>query len=113
MGATARTIYNEIVQVAKKRDCIYDSDLASAASLSEYSPDDRGLIFVILDNINRLEYLSGRPLLTAVVIGESTEMPGAGFFDLAKRLGEYDGDDHELYWHKELRRVHDYWSRRG
>ena len=113
MGATARTIYNEIVQVAKNRDCIYDYDLADAASLCEHSPNDRGLIFVILDNINRLEYLSGRPLLTAVVIGESTDLPGVAFFDLAKRLGEYDGGDHERYWHEELRRVHDYWARRG
>lgn len=113
MGVMANTIYNEIVAVAKKRDCIYDSDLTNLASLDEFSPDDRGLVFVILDNINRLEYLSGRPLLTAVVIGEYTDMPGVGFFDLAKRLGEYDGNDHEIYWHKELRRVHDYWSRRG
>ena len=113
MGATARTIYNEIIEVAKNRDCIYDSDLANIASLSEYSPDDRGLIFIILDNISRAEYLLGRPLLTAVVIGKTTDMPGVGFFDLAQKLGEYDGDDRLLYWRKELRRVHNYWARRG
>lgn len=113
MGATAQTIYSEIVEVAKNRDCIYDSELASLASLSEYSSDDQGLIFIILDNISRFEYLSGRPLLTAVVIGKYTDMPGVGFFDLAKKLGEYDGNNHERYWHKELRRVHNYWARRG
>ena len=113
MGAKARTIYNEIIEVAKNRDCIYDTDLAHLASLSEYSTEDRALVFVILDNISRLEYLSGRPLLTAVVIGEFTDMPGSGFFDLAQKLGEYDGNDRELYWRKELRSVHNYWARRG
>lgn len=109
MGAMANTIYKEIVAVAKKRDCIYDSDLAS---LDEFSPDDQGLVFVILDNISRFEYLAGRPLLTAVVIGEHTDMPGVGFFDLAHKLGEYDGNNYVRYWRKELRRVHDYWASR-
>lgn len=113
MGAMARKIHREIIEVAKNRGCIYDSDLADIASLSEHLPEDRGLIFVILDNISRFEYLAGRPLLTAVVIGESTDMPGVGFFDLAKRLGEYDGNGHEIYWRKELRSVHNYWARRG
>lgn len=113
MGAMADTIYKEIVAVAKKRDCIYDSDLANLASLDERSPDDQGLVFVILDNISRFEYLAGRPLLTAVVIGEHTDMPSVGFFDLAHKLGEYDGGNYERYWRKELRRVHDYWSARG
>ena len=76
------------------------------------SIEDRNRIASILDGISTVEHRSGRPLLSAVVIRKDTNIPGQGFFSLAKKLGLYNGDD-TLYWVEELRHVHKYWSQLG
>ena len=73
------------------------------------SPHDRNEMADILDGISRAEHDAGRPLLSAVVIRRDKNMPGNGFFTLARSLHLHrDGDDLQ-YWLEELRRVHDYW----
>ena len=63
-----------------------------------------------LDEISIYEYQNGRPLLSAVVVHVSGDcMPGTGFFDTARKLGRYKGNNQRSYWRKELELVWDYW----
>ena len=87
------------------------SDVAPLVGLDMDSPKDRNRIADILDAISRAEHRAGKPLLSAVVIRRDKNMPGAGFFSLAKKLGLHETGDDFQYWFQELRRVHDYWSR--
>lgn len=58
----------------------------------------------------KYENKNNRPLLSAVVVRRADDMPGQGFFDLARTLNLYSGNDNETYFNDELKKVHDYWS---
>jgi len=45
-----------------------------------------------------------------VLVVQEDNMPGEGFFKLARDLGLFLGDDKLAFWVKELNRVWDYWS---
>ena len=59
----------------------------------------------VLRAVSRAEDDAGRGLLTAVVVRESSGLPGGGFFQLAEDRGR-DVSDREAAWSTELERVH-------
>ena len=66
-----------------------------------------------LIEINEYETALGRPMLSAVVVNNTTKMPGQGFFKHAIRQGatvDLENDDSKRkFWKKELGRVHRQW----
>ena len=74
------------------------------------SQDDRNKISVILDEISEQEYKNGRPLLSTVVIHKDNNMPGKGYFKMAKRIGLYEGNDDFTFYINELRKVHEHYK---
>jgi hypothetical protein len=66
----------------------------------------------ILGEISEDEHLAGRPLLSAVAIGQSNT-PGKGFFTLARELGSFRGTDENAYWQDELKAVYRQWGNKG
>ena len=105
-----QTIHEELLRVAKSGAFVTYSDIAPLGSLNMDFLPDRNKMGDILDGISVAEHKAGRPLLAAVVIRKDKNMPGTGFFDLAKSLGLYNVGDDLGYWVEESRRVHDYWS---
>ncbi|MGH8009989.1 MAG: hypothetical protein ACREQ3_23590, partial [Candidatus Binatia bacterium] len=85
-------------------------EIAPLASIDTENPHFAALVGRLLDEINHAESAEGRPLLSAVVIGKDSNMPGSGFFACARDLRRYSGRDDLAFWLAELRRVHDYWS---
>lgn len=114
VDAETKTIYEEIIKVAKNRSYTYYGEVAPLIGLDIRTNWGRKRIGAILDGINRIEHDDGCPLLSAVVIRKSANIPGAGFFRLTKKLGlQSPNEDNLMFWINELRRVHDYWGERG
>ena len=112
MDADTKTIYERIKEVAKDRDRGYVNygEIAPLVGLDMEQPEDRRRIGAILDRINRVEHCAGRPLLSAVVILKDENMPGKGFFDLAKELRRQPPNEGDLlFWVGEFQRVRAYW----
>ena len=106
MDEKTQIIHEKIRDVARNGIYVNYGDIAPLIGLDPHSPK----LFAILDCINRIEHKKGRPLLSAVVILKDANMPGAGFFKLAKCLGlQSQDEDNLMFWINELRRVHDYW----
>ena len=103
-------IYEKLKEVARANTVIYYSDIAPLAGLDMSLPNDRYEIGTILDDINRHERESGRPMLSSIVVQKETLMPGQGFFTLARALGLFIGNDRDKFYIQELRKVHDYWA---
>lgn len=104
-------IYEELKRVAKEQRLTNYADIAPLAGLSMDDPTDRNRIADILGEISRFEHEQGRPMLSAVVILRDENIPGQGFFSLAKELGLYSAGDNFMFFVNELRRVHAEWSR--
>jgi hypothetical protein len=107
-----QAIYAELQRVAREQSQTTYSDIAPLAGLNMESPADRNAIADILREISTFEHDNNRPLLSVVVLHRDNNMPGDGFFKLARTLGVYSGKDDLTFFIRELRRVHDYWRQK-
>ena len=65
----------------------------------------------MLGDISTEEDEAGRGMLSVVVVHKTGDQkPGTGFFKLAQSLG-HDVTEEDMCWAKELKKVHDAWSR--
>jgi hypothetical protein len=99
-----------LIAVALMRSTVLYSELAEVAGLRADGPDFGYLIGEMLDAINWYEHQNDRPLLSAVAIAKERRMPGPGFFDNARTIGVYTGNDDTEFWIGELNHVHNYWG---
>ncbi len=86
------------------------SDLVAEIRNCDLKPRDPQLAHM-LDDISTAEHYAGRGMLSVVVVHKSgDQMPGPGFFELARSLG-HDTADKQSFWNSELQKVHLAWSR--
>lgn len=104
-----QAIYERLVAVARAEDVTTYTDISPLAGLDMDNPDHRDKIGQLLGEISTFEHNHGRPLLSAVVIHRGNNIPGQGFFTLARELGLHTGTDDLVFFIRELRRVHDHW----
>ena len=102
-------IYEKLKSVAINVETAYYNEVAPLANLDMSKPDHRTKLGKILCEISEYEHEQKRPMLSAVVILKDKNMPGKGFFDLARELGKYKDKDDFRFFLKELVKVHDYW----
>src|SRR5262249_51993210 len=106
-------VYEKLVQVAKARTTITYTALASVAdiTLAGSGDDEMKTLGFVLDEIADQEIAAGRPLLPAVVVKKSDNMPGAGLFIYARKKGlQKKKTDNLTFFAEELKRVYAYWS---
>lgn len=115
----AAKILDHLQQVAENKSRIYYDDLAlkfGGFHIDEVSSSARGELYRILDDICRDEHKAKRPLLSAVVIRKDANMPGQGFFDVARELGVFPKgskakeQERMTFFIQELNRVHAQWG---
>ena len=96
-------------QVARRRSTVSYTALVAGIKSVRFEPHDVRL-FGLLGEISTEEAAAGRPMLTALVVHKSGDMrPGAGFLNLAKRLGKKSTDE---FWIEELSKVHEFYAPR-
>lgn len=73
-----------------------------------FAPNDPAL-FALLGQISREEYHAGRGMLTVIVVHKAgDQMPGKGFYELARYLG-LDTSNKDALWISETKKVWGYW----
>jgi hypothetical protein len=99
-------------QRARDEDPIYYKQLSekiTAMPIPAKSPEmDR-----LLDEISKAEARADRGMLSAVVIRQAEQIPGEGFFKLARELGKPNVEPHDAFWLRELKRVYEEHRRPG
>jgi hypothetical protein len=64
-----------------------------------------------LYHVNKYEHENERPLIGALVVRASDELPGDGFYSCAKELKiKFDDSQKTAFWKAELARVIEYWG---
>jgi len=101
-----------LVDVARREETIPYSDLVARISAITLDPHSYAMR-AFLGEISTAEHTQGRGMLSVVVVYKrGDQMPGPGFFELARSLG-YSFRDNTEFWLEELRKVYRVWSRRG
>jgi hypothetical protein len=101
----------ELVRAAQYRGVTTYQDIALIMGLpltGSYMGKETGQV---LGEIAQEEVKSGRPILTAVVVGVNGR-PGQGFYDLAHRSGRArSASEDQEFWKRELESVYATWKR--
>jgi len=98
-----------LIAYAQAQIVVSYADLVEEVRTVRFEVRDARL-FTILEEISMKEHAAGRGMLSALVICKRNGMsPGAGFLELAARLGR-DTRNVELCWIEELKRVCDSWE---
>ena len=98
-----------MIAVAARRRVIAYSDLVVEIRSLDVEPQGDPLAH-LLGEISTAEHEAGRGMLTVVAVHkQGDQMPGPGFFQLARSLG-HDTKDREAFWIGELDKVYGAWS---
>ena len=105
-----KPIYEELKKVAQLQETTTYGAIAPLAGLDMENPADSDAIRQILGIISTYEHHQGRPMLTAIVAHKQDNIPGHGFFELARLLGVLkSGADELAFFCGEVSRVHNKW----
>lgn len=108
-------IYTRLQEVAKAQTVTTYQEVGSLVGRDMSNDRDREWLAGELGEISEHEVGEHHPMLSAVVINARYNIPGRGFFSLARDLGKLEHTDHKgnvVFFARELLSVHDYWSRR-
>lgn len=103
-------LHQALLGAARARSYLRYSQVGTIVGLDMREPGDRAEIGRLLDQISEGEHANGRPLLSAVVIHVQDNMPGNGFFAMARRVGRFAGGDELQFWLAEINAVWQQWS---
>lgn len=107
-------VYAELIMTAQRRGTITYPDLAAMMRLPVTGNHMSNQVGQMLGEIVEDEVRAGRPMLSAVVVGVSSGVPGSGFYGLAQQLGKL-ADDAEAaklhFWEQERNAVYATWRR--
>ena len=109
-AAVKELIRAELIGLARRRETITYGILGHKFGLDVGETEQRNHVSNLLDDINRDELRAERPMLSSIVVSAGSGMPGSGYFNLARRLELYDGNDDRAFWEEQVERVFDYWS---
>jgi hypothetical protein len=99
-----QALYEKLKEVAQARSKIAYSELAELVHLN------RRRLGPPLEEICRYEHEQCRPMLSVVAVHKQSGIPAKPFFDLARSLSLYKGDNDSEFFTNELHKVHEYWS---
>jgi hypothetical protein len=102
-------IYEKLKETAKERRLVTYGELAPLAGLDMDNPAHRTEIGRLLGEISTVEHRQGCPMLSAVAVLADSQMPGKGFFTLAKELVFSTRDD-VAFLPKPPNRLNDRWA---
>ncbi len=109
-------VYNQLIELAREGNNITYQNLSDQCRLGLImtNPDHRNQIAALLGQISTTEHQHGRPLISVLVFRDDRNLPGDGFFELARRLGKYNGSTNpttrDEFFVAEFRAVCDYWQ---
>lgn len=102
--------YSIIINAAQHQGFATYQEIAQAVGLPTAGSYMGGAMGRLLGTISENEVKHDRPMLSAIAIGVSGK-PSGGFFTLARKLGLFnDGDNEEIFWKNECRKIYDTWK---
>jgi hypothetical protein len=106
------TIYERLKEAARAKKFVTYNDVSAAIGLSLTDAEGLNKLSVLLEEIADHEIEAGRPLLVAIIVSDTNNMPGGGLFNYAKRKGLMKAKDKDnlTFFVTEAKKVHDYWA---
>lgn len=104
-----------LIKYARRKRTITYSELCQQAKLSYDLSNEYGRVSVgnFLGDLSVHEFLMKRPIISSIVVSQSTSKPGGGIFTLGENLGwniPKSETARTEWWIKRLNSTHEFWS---
>lgn len=105
-----------LIDLAKNRSLINYQELSDVCDLdlNMAKKSDRSKITRILEKIATYEFLENRPILSVIIIGKASNIPGNRFYSILSDLGVLkrnpDQKEKIMFFIDQVNSVHNYWS---
>ena len=105
-------IYERLIQAAKEKRFVTYSEIAAAIGLGLTDSAGLNKLSILLEEIADHEINAGRPLLVAIIVSDTNNMPGGGLFSYAKRKGLMKAKDKDklAFFLTEAKKAHEFWK---
>jgi hypothetical protein len=104
------TLRQKLIAAARAGRTLHYEDIAPDLGLNLDLEADRAECGRLLGEVSKSEVAAGRPMLSAIVVHKGgDEIPGDGFFKLAREMGRFSGGDRTIYFAMEFKEVCEYW----
>ncbi len=107
-------VYALLIQAAEQRRTVTYGQIAEIMGLPPAGNLMGSMVGVMLGLVTETEHRCARPMLSAVVVSSTNQMPGSGFYGLAEANGSIppgaSNEDKRAFWQKERDRVYEEWS---
>ncbi|QHT67404.1 hypothetical protein GXP67_12550 [Rhodocytophaga rosea] len=105
-----------LIGLAKNRSLINYQELSDVCNLGldMAKRSDRGKITKILEDIANHEFSENRPILSVIIIGKASNIPGKRFYSILSEIGVLkrnpDQKEKIMYFIDQVKAVHNYWA---
>lgn len=106
-------VYCELIRAARHRGTVTFQEIAEIMGLPLSGGHMAAEVGQMIGAISVDEHGYGRPMLSAIVVSVR-DLPGKGFFDLARELGRLQDDSEEgerRFWEEEKKAVYAKWQK--
>ncbi len=107
-------VYGLLIRAAETRQPVTYGQIAEIMGLPQGGSYMGQMVGKMLGAITERERAAGRPMLSAVAVSSTNQMPGPGFYGLAEEYGLIptgaSNEEKRGFWREERERVYDEWS---
>jgi hypothetical protein len=104
-------VRDRLITAARRRERVTYKMIARAIGRPIKGPHWAVPIGRVLAPISEDEVAAGRPMLSAIVVSQDSDLPGEGFYKLGRQLGVVDaGETPEAFARRQIRLVYEYWA---
>ena len=105
------SVRDRLVTAARQHERVTYKEVAKAIGRPIKGPHWAVPIGRVLAPISEDEVAAGRPMLSAIVVSQDSDLPGEGFYKLGKQLGVVNaGETSEDFAKRQIRQVYEYWG---
>jgi hypothetical protein len=106
-------VYSMLIRAAQQQGFVTEDDVAELMGIADCEGSVSRSTAKMLEVIASRENMSGRPILSAVVLTSATHRPVRAFQKSASDLGKLPPkvtkDQRDTFWKSELKRVYEEW----
>ncbi len=107
--------YSFLVNAAEQKQVVTYGELANIMGLPPTGNHTGNMVGILLGLITESEHDGNRPMLSAVAVSSTHQMPGTGFYGLAEQYGLLSSDasteEKRTFWRTQRDLVYEEWSR--
>jgi len=107
-------VYALLIDAAEQKKTVTYGEIAAIMGLPPSGQHTGNVVSIMLRLISGSEHDADRPMLSAMAVSSTNQMPGSGFYAMAERYGltspDASREEKQSFWRAQRDSVYEVWS---